>query len=142
MKTGRIPKCQDPEWWKHVWIPPPRLTVDFGRDGRLHLEQLKTGVITYSRLLGWQGQDFETHTNKWLDELAFIKDGLAARSLSWSDLAAWRNSNVQPDIAAPGFSDSAATDPAQASAFLAQLAKNPQQAAAYFAQLQAQPEAA
>jgi capsid protein len=142
MKTGRLPKCQDPEWWKHVWIPPPRLTVDFGRDGRLHLEQLKTGVITYSRLLGWQGQDFETHTNKWLDELAFIKEGLAARELTWSDLAAWRNSNVQPDTAAPGFSDPAATDPASASAFLAQLAKNPAAAAAYFAQLQAQPEAA
>lgn len=149
MKTGRLPKCQDPEWWKHMWIPPPRLTVDYGRDGRLHLEQLKTGVITYTRLLGWQGQDFETHTNRWLDELAFIKDGLTSRGLSWSDLAAWRNSNVQPDTAAPGFSDPAADgaagaieDRAQAMAFLDHLAKHPKQAEAYLAQLRAQPEAA
>lgn len=101
MKTGRLPRCKDPEWWKHVWIPPPRLTVDFGRDGQLHLDQLKMGAITYTRLLGWQGQDFETHTDRWLDEIAYIKAGLnkdnaAARTpdnrnLSWDDIQQFRN---------------------------------------------------
>lgn len=144
MKTGRLPRCTDPEWWKHAWIPPPRLTVDFGRDGKLHLEQLKLGVITYSRLLGWQGQDFEQHTNKWLDELAFIKAGMKERELTWNDVNLWRNINAQPTGAEGMQVDNTGMplDPSAVSGYLAELAKNPEKAAAMLAQLRAQPEAA
>jgi capsid protein len=145
MKSGQLPRCTDPEWWVHGWIPPPRLTVDFGRDGKLHLEQLKMGVITYSRLLGWQGQDFESHTNRWLDELAFMKAGMQSRGLTWDDVQQWRNSvGFRPDNAdtdgAAG--DGFAADPSTASAQLAALAKDPAAAAKVFAQLRALPEAA
>ena len=143
MKAGRLPKCQDPEWWNCNWITPPRLTVDFGREGQLQLDQLKMGVITYSRLLGWQGQDFETHTDKWLDELAYVKTGLTARGLDWADLAQWRNPQIQPQFSAGSArADTLPTDPTQANAALAELLRDPAQASAYLARLRAQPEAA
>ena len=145
IKNGRLPMCADVEWWKHVWIPPPRLTVDFGRDGKLHLEQLKMGVITYSRLLGWQGQDFEHHTNRWLDEIAFIRDGMQQRGLSWDDMQQWRNAvGFRPDTAAadPTTADQLATDPSAATAQLAALLKDPAKAERFLAQLRAEPEAA
>lgn len=146
MKAGRLRPCRDPEWWKHAWIPPPRLTVDFGRDGKLHLEQLKMGVITYTRLLGWQGQDFETHTDKWLDEIAYMKRGLAARDLTWGDVQNWRNINAQPNAAdnlEAAVADLAdATSPGDAESALAGLIKNPNRAAAVLDHLRRQPESA
>lgn len=144
MITGRLPRCSDPEWWAHAWIPPPRLTVDFGRDGKLHLEQLKMGVITYSRLLGWQGQDFESHTDKWLDEIKYFKTGMQNRGLSWDDVARWRNVNAQPspENGKTDEVDGLPTDPDSASARLAEIAKDPVASAKLFEQLRALPEAA
>lgn len=164
IKSGRLRAPYDAaagrpaEWWACHWITPPRLTVDFGRDGKLHLEQLKAGVITYSRLLGWQGQDFEPHTNQWLDELAYVKAGLnkanaAARkpddrNLTWSDIAQWRN--LAGNVAANGgdfntgaiADDGPTTGNGSALAYLEELAKNPTRAAAELARLRALPEAA
>ncbi|MBC7366754.1 MAG: phage portal protein [Undibacterium sp.] len=150
MKAGRLPPCQDPEWWQCNWITPPRLTVDFGRDGKLQLEQLKMGVITYSRLLGWQGQDFETHTNQWLNELKFVKAGMDSRGLTWADLQSWRNVNAMPsaladaattEASSPG-EDGLPNDPAQANEALSALLKKSGGAEKFLAHLRAQPEAA
>lgn len=158
MKAGRLRPCRDPEWWKCNWITPPRLTVDFGRDGKLHLEQLKAGVITYSRLLGWQGQDFEPHTNQWLDEIAFVKAGLNKanaearkpddRNLTWADIAQWRN--LAGNVAQNGGDSNtgAITDVGptasrdEAIAYLEDLAKDPVRAAAELERLRRMPEAA
>lgn len=73
MKAGRLPRCTDPAWWQHAWLPPPRLTVDFGRDGKLHLEQLRSGALTFKRFHGWQGLDSEEQLRTWLDEMEFIR---------------------------------------------------------------------
>lgn len=68
MSAGRLRPCRDPEWWKALWIPPPRLTVDFGRDGKLYLEQVKASALTFRRLHGWQGNDFDTEQRQWVRE--------------------------------------------------------------------------
>jgi capsid protein len=81
LKAGRLRKCQDPAWFKHAWLPPPRLTVDFGRDGKLHAEQLRTGALTFKRFHGWQGLDSEEQSNQWLDEMKFFSDGAKLRGL-------------------------------------------------------------
>lgn len=78
--AGNLPKCPDPEWWKHDWIPPSRWTVDFGRDGKLYLEQLRSGALTFRRYFGWQGLPFE-EIDAWLDEYAYIRNGAIARGL-------------------------------------------------------------
>jgi hypothetical protein len=61
--------------------PPPRLTVDFGRDGKLHLEQIKTGALTFSRHYGWQGLQVYEELDTWLDEMVYIRDGARRRGL-------------------------------------------------------------
>lgn len=78
--AGRLPKCSDPEWWKHDWIPPARWTVDYGRDGKLHLEQLRSGALTFRRFFGWQGLGLE-ELDEWLDEYAYIRRGAEERGL-------------------------------------------------------------
>lgn len=92
--SGRLRECRDPEWWQHAWITPPRLTVDFGKDGKLYLEQLKSGALTFKRLYGWQGLDHEPELLQWLDELAFLKKEGEARGLSWNEIQAARGFNV------------------------------------------------
>ncbi|HVT74575.1 MAG TPA: phage portal protein [Lacunisphaera sp.] len=78
--SGRLPKCPDPEWWKHDWITPARWTVDIGRDGKLHLEQLRSAALTFRRFFGWQGLDLD-ELDEWLDEYAYITKGAQDRGL-------------------------------------------------------------
>jgi capsid protein len=68
MQAGRLRPCRDPEWWRALWIPPPRITVDFGRDGKLYLEQVKSGALTFRRFHGWQGNDSEAEQRQWVRE--------------------------------------------------------------------------
>ena len=55
MKAGRLPKCQDPEWWMVGWTPPAKLTVDIGREGRLSVELHQAGMLTLRRWYDQQG---------------------------------------------------------------------------------------
>lgn len=141
MKSGRLRRPTDEQWWKHAWIPPPRLTVDFGREGKLHIEQLKMGMITMKKFYGWQGEDANEQINQWLDEVADFKAGLNSengrartaenRNLTWDDVQSFRNSvGFRPDIttAAEIAEDGLSADPATASAELAALVKDPARA--------------
>ncbi len=78
--SGRLPQCPDPMWWEHEWIPPERWTVDYGRDGKLHLEQLKCGALTFREYYGRRGKGFAT-IDRWLDEYRYIRDGAVKREL-------------------------------------------------------------
>ncbi len=79
--AGRIRPPQDPEWMKHTVITPARWTVDRGRDGKLHLEELRSGALTFRRYHGWQGIDFEEEADTWLDEMKFWAEGAKRRGL-------------------------------------------------------------
>lgn len=79
--SGRLPPCPDPQWWAHAWIPPARWTVDIGRDGKLQLDQLRSGALTFNRFYGMQGLDANEQLNDWLDEYRFIHDGAVSRGL-------------------------------------------------------------
>lgn len=78
--SGRLPACPDPEWWNHEWITPARWTVDYGRDGKLNLEQLKSGALTFRRFFGWQGLGLD-ELDEWLDEVQHVRDGARVRFL-------------------------------------------------------------
>lgn len=78
MMAGRLRPCRDPEWWKHGWIPPARWTLNKGSDGKLHLEQLRSGALTFRRFFGWEGLGLE-QLDDWLDEMAYVIDGCASR---------------------------------------------------------------
>lgn len=79
--AGRLRPCPDPEWYRHEFLPPSRWTIDRGRDGKLHLEMVRSAALTFRRMLGWEGLDAETELNEWLDEMKMIADGAKARGL-------------------------------------------------------------
>jgi capsid protein len=79
--AGRIREPRDPHWWKHAVIPPARWTVDKGRDGKLHLEQVRSGALSFRRMLGWDGLDAEHEIGTWLDEMKLIGDEAKRRGL-------------------------------------------------------------
>lgn len=74
-----------PEWMSHTWLTPMRLTVDFGRDGKLHIEQYKQGHITLRTLYGYRGEDWRLETDDYLDERAYMKEGAAKRGLTMQE---------------------------------------------------------
>lgn len=81
IRTGRVRKCQDPEWWAHEFIPPQRTTVDFGKDGNLYLEQIKCGALTFRRYFAWQGLGLD-QLDQWMDEVAMVNQGCIDRKFS------------------------------------------------------------
>lgn len=79
-------ELEDEEDWElHSWLLPKRLTVDFGRDGKLHIEQYKRGHITMKALAGFLGDEWEMEIDQYLDERQYIKEGLAARDLTYAE---------------------------------------------------------
>lgn len=106
MKAGRLRRCQDPAWWTHDWIPPARWTVDYGRDGKLHMEQMRSAALSFRRFYGWQGLDAKSELLEILDERAFLKDEAAKRGLTLADVFVSSNSAAAAGPAAnPGPSD-------------------------------------
>jgi hypothetical protein len=83
IEAGEI---EDVEGWElHSWLLPKRLTVDFGRDGKLHIEQYKRGHITLKALAGFVGDEWEVEIDQYLDERQYIKEGLVARGLTYAE---------------------------------------------------------
>lgn len=72
-------------WDLHTWLLPKRLTVDFGRDGKLHIEQAKRGMITLKSLYGFVGDEWQIEIDQYLDERLYIKEGMMKRGLSWQE---------------------------------------------------------
>jgi capsid protein len=89
-----------PEWFLHTWLTPARLTVDFGRDGKLYIEQYKQGMVTLRTLYGWRGEEWRPEIDDYLDERAYIKAGAAKRGLTMAEaMPAFFGTNVgaQPE---------------------------------------------
>ncbi len=83
IEAGEI---EDVDGWElHTWLLPKRLTVDFGRDGRLHIEQAKRGHITMKSLYGFTGDEWQIEVDQYLDERQYIKEGVASRKLTWAE---------------------------------------------------------
>lgn len=133
-----------PQWWAHQWIPPARLTVDWGRDGKLQLEQIKLGALSFKNYFAWQGLDYLEQLDQSLDELQHIKQGLDARDLTWADWAALRatsgngaaNTAIAADPDLGDDPDAPQPDTADANDRLGALLKeNPAKARAWLDQL-------
>lgn len=57
-KSGAIPYCKDPDWWKCSWIAPSALTIDAGRDSSAGLKELREGGGTYEDWYGEESRDW------------------------------------------------------------------------------------
>jgi hypothetical protein len=147
MAAGRLRPCRDPEWWKALWIPPPRLTVDFGRDGKLYLEQVKASALTFRRLHGWQGNDFETEQRQWVREwfswgkvakeesVALGLPEATEQQIAEIRATIYGRAGVAPALANEPGPDAAPENPSDVRAQLAELAKNPAKAQALLEQM-------
>ena len=59
IKAGRFAYPGD-DWWKHAWVKPARITVDFTKDGKLLADLCDLGLLSPDRYYGMQGLDAET----------------------------------------------------------------------------------
>lgn len=86
LPDGHDDKIEEIDGWeRHVWITPARLTVDFGRDGRLYLEELKRGIRTMQSMYGMRGEEWEIEIDQYLDERQYIIEGIQSRRISTED---------------------------------------------------------
>lgn len=69
-------------WECHVWIAPARLTVDFGRDGKLYIEELKRGIRTMQSMYGMRGEIAQQGIDDYLDERQYIIQGINDRTIT------------------------------------------------------------
>jgi lambda family phage portal protein len=61
ISNGRLEMPNDgSDWWRVEFTPPARLSVDFGRDGRLMSDLLLRGQISPQRYYALQGLDADT----------------------------------------------------------------------------------
>ena len=105
--AGELQPCTDPEWWMHEWLAPARLTVDFGRDGRIYIEQWVRGHITLKNIYGYRGEGWKRQLTQWLTEIAWKKSEMERLGLVAADMPAVAASvNLTPDSIPPDASPS------------------------------------
>lgn len=75
----------DPLWFLHSWLADARLTVDFGRDGNLHIGQWERGLITMKTLYGFTGLQWQTEIDQYLNERQYVVQGIIDRTITERD---------------------------------------------------------
>jgi hypothetical protein len=86
LKNGRLPKCKDPEWFKHGWQPEQKITVDIGRDGKLYLDMHQRGMISLNRWFSSSlGASWQPEVDDYLDERKYIIDGIKGRGMTYDE---------------------------------------------------------
>jgi lambda family phage portal protein len=58
IKVGDLEYPGD-DWWRCEWIAPQRLSLDFGRDGKLRMDLVRAGLLSSKRYFSELGQDNE-----------------------------------------------------------------------------------
>jgi len=86
MEAGRLRPCKDPAWWRHAWMKPQRLTVDFSRDGKLYLTQLQSGNMTRARYYGLQQLDAEQEDKALIAEITKRKAWCSGAGLDYREV--------------------------------------------------------
>ena len=86
MEAGRLRPCKDTAWWKHAWMKPQRLTVDFSRDGKLYLSQLQSGNMTRARYYGLQQLDAEAEDRALIAEITKRKNWCTVAGLDYREV--------------------------------------------------------
>lgn len=114
MKHGGLRAPSDPYWWLHGWLTPAKLTVDVGRDGKLHLERQRRALLTMQDLYGCEGKDWERQIDQWMVEREYVLDRafeVSARLSKKHGVDISLDRVLPPDPGAPSVQDSSAPDP-------------------------------
>ena len=79
-------------WWDHSWASPPRKTVDFGRDGKLYLQQLEEGAMSRKKWHAMHQEDWEDEGKQMARERVrraiWLREEAAAQGLSVDEVLA------------------------------------------------------
>jgi lambda family phage portal protein len=62
IESGRVP-YPGKDWFRVDFIPPQRLTIDTGRDGKLRLDLVRAGLLSRTRYFDELGQDDAAETD-------------------------------------------------------------------------------
>ena len=72
IEAGRL-SYPGEDWWRHDWIPPGRITVDFTKDGKLLADLVDRGLLSSERYYGMQGLDADTEEENVIRRMATRK---------------------------------------------------------------------
>ncbi len=85
MKAGRLPYPGD-DWWQCEFIPPKKITVDNGRDGRLYVDLLEKGLMSFERYCNLHGLDAESEEDDIIETFKRRKAKCEAAGLNLSEV--------------------------------------------------------
>lgn len=105
MKAGRLPYPGD-DWWNCEFIPPKKITVDNGRDGRLYIELMEKGAMSYERYANLHGFDAESEEDDIIETYERRKAKCEARGLNMSEVFPIQGVLVAAPVTADGASAS------------------------------------
>lgn len=69
MRTGRIPKCKDPEFARHYFQNPRAMTIDDGRSMSAMVASLDAGITNLTEIWGEKGGDAKEEITARLEEI-------------------------------------------------------------------------
>lgn len=96
IRTGELPRCSDPFFWRHTIRYPAAITIDDGRDARAQIARLEAGLTTWEDEYGEQGDDWREHVEQRVEELRYAQELLAAAGVEPSLFF----TKMRPDLAA------------------------------------------
>lgn len=76
IQKGEVPYPGD-DWFQVSFIPPQRLTVDSGRDGKLRMDLVHNGLLSRRQYFNELGQDVDKHTDDIIRDAARRKKRVA-----------------------------------------------------------------
>jgi capsid protein len=85
IKAGRLPYPGD-DWWHCEFIPPKKITVDNGRDGRLYIDLLEKGLMSFERYCNLHGLDAESEEDDIIETFQRRKAKCEAAGLNLSEV--------------------------------------------------------
>lgn len=74
VRTGRLPKCKDPEFARHYFQMPRAITIDDGRSASAMIAALEAGVTNLHELWGEKGCDWREETTARIEEIKHALD--------------------------------------------------------------------
>ena len=85
IQAGRLPYPGD-DWWHCEFIPPKKITVDNGRDGRLYIDLMEKGLMSFERYCNLHGLDAESEEDDIIQTFIRRKAKCEAAGLNLSEV--------------------------------------------------------
>ena len=85
IESGNLPYPGD-DWWRADWIAPKPPSVDLGRDGKLYIQLVQSGLMSRKRYNNLMGLDDDQEEDDMIAAAKRLKEKCAAAGLSVSEV--------------------------------------------------------